>query len=394
MIRRNAAARLAALARTFPAVTVTGPRQSGKTTLCRALFPDRPYVSLEAPDRRERARTDPRGFLHDLRDGAILDEIQRVPDLLSYLQELIDENPAPGRFILTGSANLSLLAGVGQSLAGRTSLLTLLPLSADEVGRFADPPRDLEDTLWRGSYPAIFDRRAAPPDWYAAYVATYVERDLRQLLNVVDLATFQTFLRLCAGRCAQLLNLSALAADAGITHNTAKAWLSVLETSYVAFRLAPLHANLTSRLVKTPKLHFFDSGLVCYLLGITEPGQLRTHPLRGAIFETWVVSEIFKHRVHAGQAPQLFHFRDAKGLEVDAVIEGPRRLRAVEIKSGRTVAADAAAPLAAFRRRLAGDPLGRAVEATIVYGGDEGFRHHDTQVLPWSDLAAAGWAEP
>ncbi len=389
VIERNAAATLRALARTFLAVTVTGPRHSGKTTLCRALFPDLPYVSLEAPDRRDLARTDPRGFLHEFRGGAIFDEVQRVPELLSYLQELLDENPVPGRFILTGSANLSLLASVGQSLAGRTGLLTLLPLSRDEVERYAAPPRDVEDALWHGSYAAIYDRGVAPRDWYAAYLATYVERDVRQILNVTDLMAFQTFLRLCAGRCGQLLNLSALAADVGITHNTARAWISVLETSYVVFRLPPLHANVTSRLVKTPKLHFFDSGLVCYLLGITEPGQLRSHPLRGGIFETWVVAELYKQRVHAGLPPALSHFRDAKGVEVDVVVEGARTLRAIEIKASRTVAADFVRPLRSFRAKMAADALGRSVEAAVVYAGSERHRNDDVAILPWREVATA-----
>jgi len=393
VIDRNAAAKLVDLARTFPAVTVTGPRQSGKTTLCRALFPDKPYVSLEAPDRREMARSDPRGFLHGVAGGAILDEVQRVPEILSYLQELIDENPAPGRFILTGSANLSLLAGISQSLAGRTALLTLLPLAHDEVARFGDAPNDVEEALWRGSYPAVYDRSVDPNDWYAAYIASYVERDVRQLLNVTDLGMFQTFLRLCAGRCGQLLNLSALAADIGITHNTARAWISVLEASYVAFRLPSLHANITSRLVKTPKLHFFDSGLVCSLLGITEPEQLRTHPLRGSIFETWAVAEIYKQRAHAGKAPSLSFYREAKGIEVDAVVEGPRRLCAVEIKAARTVAADFFRGLDAFRQKMASDPLARTVDSFVVYAGIEGYRHRDTTVLPWNELARTNWPQ-
>ena len=248
MIPRTLHRKLRQLARQFPVVTVTGPRQSGKTTLCQMVFPAKTYVSLEAPDVRAYAQQDPRGFLAQHASGAILDEVQRVPDLLSYLQGEVDSRPTPGRFILTGSANLALLGNVSQSLAGRTAVLTLLPLAHGEALRFPDPSGDLFATMWRGGYPAIYDRRPEPADWLGSYVATYVERDVRQILNVTDLLAFQNFLGLCAGRSAQLLNLSALAADAGITHNTARAWLSVLEASYLAFRLPALHANVRKRL--------------------------------------------------------------------------------------------------------------------------------------------------
>lgn len=262
MIARVPEPRLRDLAAKFPVVTVTGPRQSGKTTLCRAVFPDKPYVSLEAPDIQDFARRDPRAFLAERRGGAIIDAIHRVPELLSYLQTMLDEDPARGRFVLTGSANFALLRSVGQSLAGRTALLELLPLSLEEVRRFDRPPTELLDVLWRGSAPALHDRALKPLDWYPSYVATYVERDVRSILNVGDLVAFQTFLRLCAGRVGQLVNLSSLGADTGINHGTARAWLSVLEAGYISWRLPPLHANFGKRLVKTPKLHFFDSGMV------------------------------------------------------------------------------------------------------------------------------------
>lgn len=286
MIQRNLEPVLKRQAQQFPIVTVTGPRQSGKTTLCRAAFPDKPYVSLEPPDVRQFALDDPRGFLARYPTGAVIDEVQRAPALLSYLQADVDEHREPGRYILTGSANLNLLHSVSQSLAGRTALLTLLPLTLDEVRRFDVNPQDLDDTLWRGCSPAVFDRRLDPHDWYPSYVATYIERDVRSLLNVGDLGAFQRFVGLCAGRTSQLLNLSSLGADTGVRHATAGAWLSVLEASYLAWRLQPLHANVTSRLVKTPKLHMVDSGLVCYLIGIRTAEQLRQHPLRGFIFES------------------------------------------------------------------------------------------------------------
>jgi len=391
MIRRTLAAKLTALARAFPIVTVTGPRQSGKTTLCRACFPDKAYVSLEAPDLRDYAHRDPRGLLAQHADGAIFDEVQRVPELLSYLQGEVDERPEPGRFILTGSANFALLQSVSQSLAGRTGLLQLLPLSLEERRRFPDPPADLLTLLWQGTYPALYDRRVAPADWYGAYVGTYVERDVRQILAVTDLIAFQTFLRLCAGRTAQLLNASSLAADAGVTHNTARAWFGVLEASYLAMRLPPFHANLNTRLVKTPKLHFYDSGLVCYLLGITRPEQLRDHPLRGAIFESWVVSEIIKAHTHRGIVPNLSFYRDRKGVEVDAVLERGNEVLAVETKSAQTVADDFFAALRAFATAVSAPRRARRVKAMVVYGGTQPQRRAEAAVVPWAKLDDIDW---
>ena len=392
MIARTLGPRLLALARRFPAVTVTGPRQSGKTTLCRAAFPDKPYVSLEAPDVRRYAIEDPRGFLGDHRDGAILDEVQRAPEILAYLQPMLDERRGSGRFILTGSANLSLLQSVSQSLAGRTALLTLLPLGLEEIRRSSHPLDDFFAVLWRGGYPAIFDRGLDPGDWFPSYVGTYVERDVRQILNVGDLLAFQGFLRLCAGRSAQLLNLSALGADAGVTHPTARAWLSVLETSFVAFRLPPFHANVTTRLVKTPKLHFYDSGLLCALLGIRSPDHLREHPLRGAVFETWVVSEVLKARVHRGLPPALSFFRDRKGAEVDLILEADRDLVAVETKSARTVVSDFFAGFDALAGAARSGRRTPALRRVLVYGGDRREERTGATVLPWSMIDRFDWA--
>ena len=392
MVPRTLRRKLLQLARRFPIVTVTGPRQSGKTTLCRMAFPGKTYVSLEAPDLRAYAQTDPRGFLATYAAGAILDEVQRVPDLLSYLQGEVDERPTPGRFILTGSANLALLHSVSQSLAGRTAMLTLLPLGHEEILRFPDPPDDLFATLWHGGYPAIFDTHPAPADWLGSYVATYVERDVRQILNVADLLAFQNFLRLCAGRTAQLLNLSALAADAGITHNTARAWLSVLEASYLAFRLPTLHVNVRKRLVKAPKLHFYDTGLLCYLLGILNPDQLRRHPLRGAVFETWVVSEIAKARLHRGLPASLSFYRDRKGEEIDAVLDRGDAMVSVEAKSGQTVATDFFPPLMRFEESV-GPPLRRGQVVTVLaYGGDRSEHRDACRVVPWNRLKDFNWA--
>jgi hypothetical protein len=353
------------------------------------MFPDKPYVSLEPPDVRQFALDDPRGFLARYRDGAVIDEVQRAPDLLSYLQTDVDERRDPGRFILTGSANLSLLHSVTQSLAGRTAVLTLLPLTLDEVRRFHVDPHDLDDTLWRGSSPAVFDRHVDPNDWYPSYVATYVERDARSLLNIGNLAAFQRFVGLCAGRTSQLVNLSSLGADTGVRHATAAAWLSVLEASYLAWRLPPLHANVTSRLVKTPKLHFFDSGLVCYLLGIRSAEHLRHHPLRGFIFETWVASEIVKARLNAGQSPSLTFFRDGRGREVDLVVDDGDSWLAVEAKSGATVAADTFDGLHAFDEIATRAWPERAVDRRVIYGGSESQVRSYARVVPWTQIHRA-----
>jgi len=309
MIKRDLGAVLKGVAEQYPVVTVTGPRQSGKTTLCRATFPQKRYVSLEPLDVRERARTDPRGMLAELREGAILDEVQHVPELLSYLQSEVDERPESGRFILTGSQHLALSGTVAQTLAGRTSVLHLLPPGLAELRRFDAPPVGLYETLLAGAYPRIHDKGIASDRWLADYVATYVQRDVRQILDVTDLSTFATFLRIAAGRTAQELALSSVADDVGVSHNTIRSWFSVLEASYLVFRVPAWHRNPGKRLVKAPKMHWYDSGLVCHLLGIRDVEQLRHHPLRGAIFESWVVAEIAKAHLHRGTPADLHRAR-------------------------------------------------------------------------------------
>ena len=387
MIKRDLAEELKKAARRFPSITLTGPRQSGKATLCRALFPSLPYATLEATDVRSFARDDPRGFLAQFAGGAIIDEVQRVPDLLSYLQGVIDEEPAPGRWILTGSQNLSLLESVSQSLAGRTAIYHLLPLSRCEILRFDRYPVSLEETLFAGTYPRVFDRGLEPADWFRSYVATYVERDVRSINNVGDLATFQRFVELCAGRTAQLVNYSSLANDCGISQPTAKAWLSILETSFLVFRLPAFHSNLRKRLVKMPKLHFYDTGLVCWLLGIRTPDQLRSHPLRGSVFETWVVSEITKHRLNRGESPRLSFYRDRNGAEVDLIIEQPSHRTLVEAKSGETVSANLFAGAQRVQEHITRPT--RPDSIAVVYGGDQ-FQHRTPgSLVPWSGLHEA-----
>lgn len=370
----------------YPVVLLDGPRQSGKTTLTRAAFPDKAYVTLEPLDTREFARTDPRGFLSQYRSGAIIDEVQHAPDLLSYLQEEVDRDPTPGRFILTGSQNLAISEGVSQSLAGRSGILHLLPFSREELAGFSNAPKDLFELLWTGCYPRIYDRNIPAQQWLADYVATYVQRDVRQMLNVGDLGRFTTFLRLCAAHTAQELKLSALGADAGISHNTANAWLSVLESSFLCSRLPAWHRNINKQIVKAPKLHFFDTGLVCYLLGIQEPAQLRHHPLRGAVFETWVFSELYKKKIHRGEVPQLFHFRESRGIEVDFIESQANRTVLVEAKSGETVGSDYFHAMHTLEKLLVDRGVSEKIEKQLVYGGSKAVVRNGVEVVPWDRL--------
>jgi len=387
-IERNLAAPLLERTRHYPVVTVTGPRQSGKTTLCRTVFPDRPYVSLEGMDMRAYAREDPRGFLGEYSDGAVIDEVQRAPDLTSYLQEVVDENPEPGRFVLTGSQHFGLSEAVSQSLAGRVGVLYLLPPGLDELARFAAPPRELLDVLWTGAYPRIHDHRIPPDMWLRDYLATYVERDVRSLRNVTDLEAFSAFVRMAAGRTALEISLSALASDVGVRHNTIRAWLSVLEASFLAMRVPAYRSNLRKRQIKAPKLHFMDSGLACHLLGIRSSEELRHHPLRGAIFESWVASEVFKTITHRGEQPRLGHYR-AAGTEVDLVVDIGARLVLAEAKAGGTVTPRFFGGM----RRLGGEleSAGFAVDRRLVYGGEVRQSRGGAEVVPWNRLLELPW---
>ena len=380
MIEREITGRLTSLFRQYPFVTVTGPRQSGKTTLCRAAFPNLEYANLEAPDQREFAETDPRGFLSQFTSGAILDEIQRVPALLSYLQVLADESGHNSLFVLTGSEQFQLSDAISQSLAGRTALLRLLPLSLAERER-AGASNSVDEIIYSGFYPRIIDQMLNPRQALADYFETYVERDLRRLGEVRNLASFRRFVRLCAGRVGQLINLTSLGSDVGVSHTTAREWLTILEMSYIVFQLPPFHANIRKRLIRSSKLYFHDVGLASYLIGIEHVDQVATHPLRGSLFENVVVTEALKHRFNRGRQFNLSFFRDAQGLECDLLYETGRGVVAIEAKSGSTIASDYFTSL----NRVA--ELIPAISAkAVVYAGPTRQSRSDCEVIPLGEF--------
>lgn len=378
MIKRQISERITKLAHAYPVVTVTGPRQSGKTTLARSLFPKWAYVNLESLSARTFASDDPIAFLRQFAGkSVILDEIQRVPELLSQIQVCVDENNRPGQFVLTGSQNFSLMRGISQSLAGRTALVTLLPLSIAELGARLKG-QSLDETLWKGFYPKIYGQDVPPTDELAFYVQTYLERDVREVENVRNLRTFSTFLRLAAGRTGQVLNVSSLAADAGISPKVAAEWLSLLEASYVVRLLTPWQANLNKRLTKAPKLYFTDVGLAASLIGITEPRQVATHPLRGALFETMVVGEFLKDALNRGRHAEINYYRDSNRNEIDLVVTEGGGVSLYEIKSGATFSGDWIATI----NRLT-PQFGNVVRKAVVYGGDETQTRSGFDLLSW-----------
>lgn len=384
MIERNIAPVLLQLATQYPVITLTGPRQSGKTTLTRRLFSDKPYVTLEDPDTRRFATEDPRGFLMQFAQGAILDEIQRAPELTSYLQGMVDADPKPGRFVLTGSHQFELMSQVSQSLAGRTAVLRLLPFTLAEVrrlrGGMASP--DLAQTLLTGFYPRIHDQSLDPSQALADYFATYVQRDLRQLAAVQDLQRFERFVRLCAGRTGQLLNLSSLGNDAGVTHSTARAWIDLLQSSYIVHLLPPWFANTGKRLVKASKLYFHDVGLACWLLGLRSAAQVARDPLWGSLFENFVIMEAMKDRLNAGATAEMYFYRDSEGNEVDLLIPVGTQMHAIEIKAGATINPDYFKGLKTF---AAHQPAVFA-SGCVVFGGADGQSRSDWPVHAWHQL--------
>ena len=381
MIKRHVEQKLLKFIKQYPVLMLTGPRQSGKTTLCKMALPDKPYVSLESPDNREYALSDPKGFLSEYPKGVIIDEAQHAPELFSYIQGIVDEKKKNGMFVLTGSQNFQLLNKVNQSLAGRTAILKLLPFSIREIKPIIKK-MSLNEVLLSGFYPRIYDEKLEPQHALSFYFETYVERDVRSLLNVKDLSSFQKFVRLCAGRVGQLLNLSSLGNEAGVSHTTAREWLSLLEASYIVFLLPPHYKNYNKRITKAPKLYFYDVGLASHLLGIETVKQMQRDPLRGSLFENLVVIEFLKKQYEEARRANLSFFRDSNQNEVDLILPSGNALWAVEIKSGQTIASDFFKGLNYFKGVNKEDHL----KNFVVYGGDQTQKRTSAQVVPWNEL--------
>lgn len=379
MIHREATSEIKKLARQFKAVAIIGPRQSGKTTLAKYAFPEKPYVSLENPDTRQFAIEDPRGFLHQFPNGAILDEAQRVPHLFSYLQQILDEHNESGLFIITGSNNFLLQENISQSLAGRIAYLNLLPFSLNELAETGN--WSLNELLYKGAYPPIYDQAVETKSWYNNYIRTYIERDVRQLKNIKDLYTFERFIKLCAGRIGQLLNMSNLAIETGVDHKTISSWLGILESSFVIYRLQPHHKNFNKRIVKMPKLYFYDTGLASTLLGIQNSEQLDTNPYRGALFENFVIAELIKKSFNKAQPHRIYFWRDNTGHEIDVILESANSLFPIEIKSGKTITSAYFSGLSFWNR------ISQQEGGTVIYGGDSyQKRSNGIEVLPWNKI--------
>lgn len=378
MIQREAEIEIRALAKQFKAVAVVGPRQSGKTTLVRYIFNDKPYANLENPDLRIYATEDPRGFLANYPNGAVLDEVQRVPELFSYLQQILDESVANGLFILTGSNNFLLQEQISQSLAGRVGYLNLLPLTLNEIN---DHDSNSNQLMFKGGYPALYNENIDPTRWFANYIRTYIERDVRMIKNITNLITFERFIRLCAGRIGQLLNMSSLAVEVGVDVKTINAWISVLETSFVVFRLQPYHENFNKRIVKMPKLYFYDTGLALALLGVENPGQIELHPFRGSLFENMIIVNLLKKRYNAGKTNNLYFWRDNVGNEIDLLIQSGTGLVPIEIKSGQTVTNEY------FKGILFWNKITQTEGGYVVYAGEMmQNRSNGITVVPFRDF--------
>mgnify|MGYP000984439481 FL=1 len=378
MIERTLASKVTSLAQKFQVITLTGPRQSGKTTLVRATFPDLPYVSLEEPDIRQIALTDPRGFLSNYPNGVILDEIQNTPELFSYIQRVVDENRQI-QFILTGSSNFLLMEKISQTLAGRTAVLHLLPFSLQELEPLAD---SYENLIFKGQYPRIYDRAIPPSDFYPSYIQTYVDRDVRMIKNIGDINAFIQFTQLCAGRIGQPLNNASLANDAGISPNTAKSWLSILESSYILYLLQPYHRNFNKRLIKSPKLYFYDTGVACSLLGIREQEQVNLHYMKGSLFENLILNEFIKRSFNRGENRQPYYWQDNHGKEIDCLLVNGEKVTAVEIKSGKTISTSYFENLN-YWRSLAALPKNQEY---VVYGGEQSMQTSAGTLISWKNL--------
>lgn len=378
MITRKIKQELLACAAEYPAVTILGPRQSGKTTLARMTFPKRPYISLEDPDVRRQAIDDPRGLLEGLPEGAILDEIQRVPQLLSFLQGVIDADRKPGRFILTGSHQPLVHEAISQSLAGRTAVLALFPFTVEEVRRYKQHPQSAFEWIHKGFFPGLHENRLKPARFFRSYTATYIERDLRAMIQLKDLSRFEIFLHLLSGRVGQLINYASLASDVGVSATTIKHWISILKASYILFELQPWFANIRKRLVKSPKLYFVDVALAAWFLGLETPTQIERDPLRGALYENLLVMEVVKKLLNQGKEPQLYFFQDSQGKEVDLLMStAGRSFTAIEMKSGATFQPEFVKGIDVFRHSVGNSVK---VRSLVWYNGQRKTTYQGTSV--------------
>ncbi len=368
---------------TYSVLTLLGPRQSGKTTLVLNLFPDYDYRSLEDPDERALAQDDPRGFLAGLGEKAILDEFQRVPELSSYIQGIVDKPENKRKFVLTGSNGLMLVDSITQSLAGRTELFELLPLSYREIAQ-KEEELEINELMVLGGFPRIRKDGLNPTKWLKNYFQLYVEKDIRQIANIKNLDLFERFMRLAAGRAGQLINASSLANEVGVTAPTIQHWISALRSTYICFSLQPHHKNFNKRIVKSPKLYFHDTGLLCYLLGINDEKQLETHPLRGSIFENFIVSEIYKNKVNTAQEVNLFYWRDQKGHEIDIVEDKSEFLYPVEVKRSQTFSPSFVKNLKYFNKlQVECQTSLSSIQGEVIYCGEKEHRFKDFEILNW-----------
>lgn len=384
MIDRSLRGEILAAAKKMPVIAVLGPRQSGKTTLTQMVFKNHKYISLEDITHRTFANSDPKGFLeaHENDHGIILDEIQVVPELLSAIQVYVDRRDHPGYIVITGSQNFLINQAVSQTLAGRVAIFTLLPLTINELQKASLLPKTPEELMFNGSYPRIYDKKLLPKNWYPDYIRTYVERDIRDIKQVVDLSAFQRFIRLCAGRVGQLLNMSSLSNDCGISVNTVKSWISLLEATYILFLLRPYHKNFSKRIIKSPKLYFYDTGLVCSLLGIYSAKELKTNYLRGNIFESFAISELLKIFYNQRKIPNIYFWRDRTGNEIDCLIERAGKLTPIEIKSSKTISPDFFTGLKYFND-IANLDNNRSY---LIYTGEENQKRTNGNVINWKSI--------